>query len=42
MGGQKAAILAQVGQIYLDAVGQFCIGANIDVCGVDSGVGDPL
>ena len=28
MGGQKAAILAQVGQIYLDAVGQFCIGAN--------------
>jgi len=28
MGGQKAAILAQVGQVYLGAVGQFCIGVN--------------
>ena len=28
MGGQKAAILAQVGQIYFGAVGQFYIGAN--------------
>jgi len=28
MGSQKATILAQVGQIYLDAVGQFCIGVN--------------
>jgi len=28
MGGQKSAILAQVGQVYLGAVGQFCIGVN--------------
>ena len=28
MGGKKAAILAQVGQFYLDAVGQFYIGVN--------------
>ncbi|MEQ9011980.1 peptidylprolyl isomerase, partial [Algiphilus sp.] len=31
MGGQKAAILAQVGQIYFGAVGQFYIGANTQV-----------
>ena len=28
IGGQKATILAQVGPLYLGAVGQFCIGAN--------------
>jgi putative transposase len=30
MGGQKAAILAQVGQVYFGAVGQFYIGVNMD------------
>jgi putative transposase len=31
MGGQKAAILAQVGQVYFGAVGQFYIGVNRSV-----------
>ncbi|KCV12533.1 transposase, partial [Bordetella holmesii CDC-H785-BH] len=30
VGGQKAAIIAQVGQIYSDAVGQYYIGADIE------------
>lgn len=28
--GQKAVSFAQVGQIYFDAVGQFCIGVDIN------------
>ena len=28
LGGQKAAIIAQVGQFYSDEVGQYYIGAN--------------
>ena len=30
LGGQKAAIIAQVGQFYFDEVGQYYSGANID------------
>jgi|GEM_PF-1340391 len=28
MGGQKAAIVTQVGQFYFGAVGQFCVGGD--------------
>jgi len=35
MGGAKAAILAQVGQFYSDAVGQYHSGAN--TCEVNEG-----
>jgi len=31
LGGQKAAIIAQVGQFYFDEVGQYYSGANTKV-----------
>ena len=37
LGGQKAAIIAQVGQFYFDEVGQYYSGANIYRAALEAG-----